>query len=138
MDSQLKPCPHCGGNKCSARIDFLNGGFYVGCPDCGMRGPNLSVKVLAIIAWNDIPRNLKWTSEPPTQPGWYFTRRNSPGYPVRVTYVKQEERYSRKLKKDAMYFTMAQTEDDDGYVIDDLNQNDRQWAGPITNPKDAK
>ena len=137
MDSQLKPCPHCGGNKCSARIDFLNGGFYVGCPDCGMRGPNLSVKVLAIIAWNDIPRNLKWTSEPPTQPGWYFTRRNRPGKPLRVVYVKKEKRYDHRVKEERKVMTMAETRSAEGYIIEELNQDDRQWAGPITNPKEA-
>lgn len=133
MNSQLKPCPYCGENTLVPRYD--DGRCFVICLSCEMRGPAESKMDDAKYAWNAIPRTPEWTSEPPTQPGWYFTRRNSPGYPVRVTYVKQEERYSRKLKKDAMYFTMAQTEDDDGYVIDDLNQDDRQWAGPIPYPR---
>ena len=135
--SELKPCPACGGTDL---IIYGKGSekHYVRCHGCDMQGPEIYGRDKAAAAWNALHRTPEWTSEPPTQPGWYFTRRNSPGYPVRVTYVKQEERYSRKLKKDAMYFTMAQTEDDDGYVIDDLNQDERQWAGPITNPKDAK
>lgn len=134
MSSQLKPCPYCGDTDL---IIYGKGSekHYVRCHGCDMQGPEIYGRDKAAAAWNALHRTPEWTSEPPTQPGWYFTRRNSPGYPVRVTYVKQEERYSRKLKKDAMYFTMAQTEDDDGYVIDDLNQDDRQWAGPIPSPR---
>ena len=31
----------------------------------------------------------------------------------------------------------AETRSTEGYIIEELNQNDRQWAGPITNPKEA-
>lgn len=34
--------------------------------------------------------------------------------------------------------TMAKTKSEDGYIIEDLNQTDRIWAGPIPEPKEAK
>ena len=37
-------------------MEFLDRDFYVRCPDCGMRGPNFKDITLAIIAWNELPR----------------------------------------------------------------------------------
>lgn len=35
-----------------------------------------------------------------TNVGWYFTRRNRPGKPLRVVYVKKEKRYDHRVKEE--------------------------------------
>ena len=37
-----------------------------------MEGPTKEWKDSAIEAWNDLPRALRWTKEPPTEPGYYW------------------------------------------------------------------
>lgn len=130
---QLKPCPHCGSTNVGALYHIVDEMYYVCCNDCHMRGPEKKYKAIAQRAWQALPRQPKWTSEPPTKPGWYFTRRNSPGYPIRVMYVKQEEKVDYRVKPPEvkMLWTMAGIKGEDGYNIVDLHQDDRQWAGPI-------
>lgn len=136
MDSHLKPCPYCGENTLVPRYD--GGRCFVICLSCEMRGPAESKMNDAKYAWNAIPRTPEWTSEPPTQTGWYFTRRNRPGKPLRVMYVKEEKRYDHRVKEERKVMTMAETRSETGYIIEELNQDDRQWAGPIPDPKDAR
>ena len=133
---ELKPCPHCGGTEL---IIYGKGSekHYVRCHGCDMQGPEIYGRDKAAAAWNAIPRTPEWTSEPPKQPGWYFTRRNRPGKPLRVMYVKEEKRYDHRVKEERKVMTMAETRSAEGYIIEELNQDDRQWAGPITNPKEA-
>lgn len=136
MDSQLKPCPHCGGVNLKIIFNPFEERNFVYCCDCLMRGPEkCGNKDRASKAWNAIPRTPKWTSEPPTQPGWYFTRRNRPGKPLRVMYVKEEKRYDHRVKEERKFMTMAETRSAEGYIIEELNQDDRQWAGPIPSPR---
>ena len=134
---ELKPCPHCGSTDL---IIYGKGSEknYVRCHGCDMQGPEIYGREKAAEAWNAIPRTPEWTSEPPKQPGWYFTRRNRPGKPLRVMYVKEEKRYDHRVKEERKFMTMAETRSAEGYIIEELNQDDRQWAGPITNPKDTK
>lgn len=118
--------------------DRIGRTHYVRCHTCYMQGPEKYGKNNAAKAWNAIPRTPKWTSEPPTQPGWYFTRRNRPGKPLRVMYVKEEKRYDHRVGEERKFMTMAETRSETGYIIEELNQDDRQWAGPIPQPQDAE
>lgn len=134
--SQLKSCPHCG-NSLYVSIEYsgIYEKFFVRCPKCRMSGPLVEDKHAAAEAWNSLPRTPKWTSESPTQPGWYFTRRNRPGKPLRVVYVKEEKRYDHRVKEERKVMTMSETRSAEGYIIEELNQDDRQWAGPINMPR---
>lgn len=136
MDSfQLKPCPHCGSTNVGTLYHIIGEMCYVCCNDCHMRGPEKKYKAIAQRAWQALPRKPEWTSESPTRPGWYFTRRNHPGKPLRVVYVKEEKRYDRRVKEERNVMTMAKTRSETGYIIEELNQDDRQWAGPISMPR---
>lgn len=44
------------------------------CTQCDACGPSCATKDEACIKWNSIPRPLKWSSEPPTEIGWYWNR----------------------------------------------------------------
>ena len=99
-----------------------------------MKGPELSGNEAAAEAWNALPRALTWSSEPPKVPGWYFTRRNRPGKPLRVMYVKREKKYDHRVKEWRYFMTLANIKSEDGRIIEDLNQPDRLWAGPIPEP----
>lgn len=136
MDSpELKPCPHCGSTDLQVDWNSVYECHFVRCYNCHMQGPEIYGRAKAAKAWNAIPRTPEWTSEPPTQPGWYFTRRNRPGKPLRVVYVKKEKRYDPREKEERKFMTMAETMSAEGYIIEELNQDDRQWAGPIPDPR---
>ena len=77
MDDQekCKPCPFCG--CVDVEIDLSNGWactfYFVGCPDCGTRGPRIKQgygesygRNKAIIRWNDrlvrVPVDLTHTT----------------------------------------------------------------------------
>lgn len=133
---KVRPCPYCGGSFLTLGENCRLGTFYTVCCDCWMQGPQKKSEDEARVAWNAIPRTPKWTSETPTKPGWYFTRRNRPGKPLRVVYVKEEKRYDHRVKEERKFMTMAETRSKTGYIIEELNQDDRQWAGPIMAPKE--
>ena len=132
----LKPCPHCGGTDLQVDFNGVYERHFVRCYNfsCHMQGPEVYGREAAAEAWNKLPRALVWSSETPTVPGWYFTRRNIPGKPLRVMYVKRERRYDHRVKKYQLFMTMANTRSEEGYIIEDLNQPDRLWAGPIPEP----
>ena len=136
MDSfQLKPCPACGSTNVGTLYHIIDEMYYVCCNDCHMRGPEKKYKAIAQRAWQALPRLPKWTSESPTKPGWYLTKRNRPGKPLRVVYVKKEKRYDHRVKEERELMTMAEIRSEMGYIIEELNQDDRQWAGPIPEPR---
>ena len=73
-DIRLKPCPVCG--DFNVEYDVVDCRVY--CCDCGTSGPHYcDGEEAAAEAWNKLPRLLRWTTEPPTEPGWYFSRVNS-------------------------------------------------------------
>ena len=135
---KLKTCPHCGSTNVGALYHIIDEMHYVCCNDCHMRGPEKKYKAIAQRAWQALPRQPKWTSESPTKPGWYFTRRNRPGKPLRVVYVKKEKRYDHRVKEERELMTMAEIRSEMGYIIEELNQDDRQWAGPIPEPREVE
>lgn len=135
MSSDINPCPYCGDTNVSLINDHMFSGFFVFCPTCSMSGPRGESQLDAEKAWNAIFSHFKWTSEPPTRPGWYFTRRDRPGKPLRVMYVKYEKRFDYRVEEERRVLTMLDTKSGSGYVLEDLNQPDRIWAGPIPEPK---
>ena len=48
-----------------------------------------------------------------------------------MVYVKKEKRYDHRVKEEKEFMTMAEIRSEMGYIIEELNQDDRQWAGPI-------
>lgn len=74
----LKPCPHCGGHhaKLFARSWTVKKHFFVVCvkEKCHCCGPQAESPEAAAEAWNNLPRALVWTSEPPKVPGWYWRK----------------------------------------------------------------
>lgn len=80
---KLLPCPACGS---AAEFSAVEGRIFVACPECGMRGPSLSVTcrnfkeidgridadAACIAAWNALPRKLRFSREKPTEPGAYW------------------------------------------------------------------
>ena len=80
MLEKLKPCPVCGHAPEHPRDFFDCDGenvFYVGCDnedcpaDIGIIHEDVEE---AAHMWNAIPRPLRWTKEPPTEPGFYWYR----------------------------------------------------------------
>lgn len=115
---ELKPCPACGGYpEIGGNVDGTE--VWIACGNlrkCRMGGPTRSTVEEAARAWNDLPRALVWSSEPPTVPGWYFTRRKFPGKPLRLVYVKREKRFDYQGKNPRHFMTMACKKSEEGYI----------------------
>lgn len=110
MPEKLKPCPACGTPGDTLEVYPVKDGFYqVGCWDCFMRGTRLLSPDKAIKAWNALPRRLRWTKEPPKDPGWYWIRD-----------------YGKRLHIVDVGCDMTEYEP----------QPYREWAGPIPEPEE--
>ena len=97
-DIKLKPCPHCG--DFNVEYDALDDRVY--CCDCGTSGPHYcDGEEAAAEAWNALPRHLQWTTETPTEPGWYWWRPEKNIVPHMV-YVVWESTM-RSVQKDRMF-----------------------------------
>lgn len=113
MPEKLKPCPACGTPGDTLEVYPVKDGFYqVGCWDCFMRGTRLLSPDKAIKAWNALPRRLRWSKEPPKEPGWYWNMRQ--GYPKEMTISWYSETRLANLYTDGK----------------DI------WAGPIPEPEE--
>ena len=110
----LLPCPACGASDVVMRVDTRAYGFCHACGMCGPCAPKVDAEY-AIRLWNCIPRGLRWTTEPPKVPGWYWCRHKS--YP--------EYAVVRKVWPEVW----AEFGVPDGYD---------QWAGPIPEPREPK
>ena len=110
MPEKLKPCPLCGTPGDTLEVYPVKDGFYqVGCWDCFMRGTRLLSPDKAIKAWNALPRRLRWSKEPPKEPGWYWIRD-----------------YGKRIHIVDMGCDMTEYEP----------QPYREWAGPIPEPEE--
>lgn len=110
MPEKLKPCPACGTPGDTLEVYPVKDGFYqVGCWDCFMRGTRLLSPDKAIKAWNALPRRLRWTKEPPKDPGWYWIRD-----------------YGKRIHIVDVGCDMTEYEP----------QPHREWAGPIPEPEE--
>ena len=56
-----------------------------------MLGPKSESRGVAIAAWNTLLRHLRWTKEPPTEPGWYWFRNLSKPQIVHLNGVKDRK-----------------------------------------------
>lgn len=110
MPEKLKPCPACGTPGDTLEVYPVKDGFYqVGCWDCFMRGTRLLSPDKAIKAWNALPRRLRWSKEPPKEPGWYWIRD-----------------YGKRIHIVDVGCDMTEYEP----------QPYREWAGPIPEPEE--
>jgi len=100
MSDETKACPN---RDCDHAGDFTeiawgetgHGlGVWVRC-DCGAAGPfTLLCDSFSDVAkaeaearrlWNALPRPLRWTTEPPSAPGWCWVRNN--GSPAEMVHI---------------------------------------------------
>lgn len=72
--SELKPCPHCGGTDLQIVETDMTCCIRCCTKGCWLERHTKEWKPSAIKAWNTIPRHLRWTKEPPTEPGFYWFR----------------------------------------------------------------
>ena len=125
MLEKLKPCPVCGHAPEHPR-DFFNcdgeNVFYVGCDnkdcpaDIGIIHEDVEE---AAHIWNSLPRPLRWTKEPPTEPGWYWNR--SKKYKTK-SVVQVFEQFGKLY----MFYP--------GSEVEEELSTDDEWAGPIQEP----
>ena len=110
---ELKPCPHCGGTDLQIVETDMTCCIRCCTKGCWLEGPTKEWKASAIAAWNDLPRPLRWTKEPPTEQGWYWFRnlsaKGTKYLPQIVNTIEFKERNSHP---------------------------DDEWAGPIQEPDD--
>lgn len=79
---------------------------------------------------------MKWTNEPPTEPGWYFYQRIDGDYPIRVGFVAHKTytaRWSMDLFETLTLFKHPYEEF--GTIIAEITVPMR-WAGPIPEPEE--
>lgn len=129
MPEKLKPCPACGTPGDTLEVYPVKDGFYqVGCWDCFMRGTRLLSPDKAIKAWNALPRRLRWTKEPPKDPGWYWHEENHGGkHPAHVFRVVTS------TKETGIYVRFFGQPAD---VIHKIDHISGKWAGPIPEPEE--
>ncbi len=111
MPEKLKPCPACGDPY--PRMVEHETFAYVACDTigCCLSGPLAETEEGAARKWNTLaryPRPLRWTNEPPKEPGWYWIRD-----------------YGKRLHIVDVGCDMTEYEP----------QPYREWAGPIPEPK---
>lgn len=119
---ELMPCPHCGGTDLQVDYNGVWERHFVRCynHDCNMQGPEVYGRENAAEAWNDLPRALVWTSEPPKVPGYYWSRDD------RVCFVGVVEAF-RDCNSLCLFYPGNE-------VVEDIPP-DCEWAGPIPEPK---
>lgn len=136
-NEQLKPCPACGGQAQSdAGHDGSHVVYWVECCGCEMTGPMLRTDMdSAIAAWDQLPRALTWTTEPPKVAGWYWMRTNS-----KIDHVANAEKENCGGVYEIMPVKII-----DGMPCYDMKFEDSpividteifEWAGPIDAPGD--
>ncbi len=106
--SELKPCPHCGGTDLQIVETDMTCCIRCCTKGCWLEGPTKEWKASAIEAWNALPSPMRWTKEPPTEPGWYWLRQASTKGLVQIVRACVEEL--------------------------PYNWEDAEWAGPIQEP----
>lgn len=94
--------------------------FFILCKNCHMRGPRKKTPQEAVDTWNDLPRALQWTKEPPTTPGGYWWREKQEKRP-RIVDVGQAA---------GMYLAFTPK------GLCKVNELDGEWAGPLPEPRE--
>ena len=123
--SELKPlpCPACGNlhPSIASGPHEITGEWCskIKCYPCGMCGPEVfASEDVTIKEWNNLPRALHWTTEPPKVAGWYWYSMGK-GHAVCLLVCADGK---AKLGKD--HFT-------------DAELLGGEWAGPIPAPLEA-
>ena len=127
-DIKLKPCPYCGSDNIAVQMSRYRGEaasyYYALCGNCKMAGPEVSneegegiAEEQAAAAWNSLPRLLHWTTETPTEPGWYWCRSNVQPKDAAIVLVRDGafELDEELIEAASLRF---------------------QWAGPIPEPQE--
>ena len=95
--SELKPCPYCGEKPKRPKDFFGADGENLWSVSCENVHCHVDIGVWhededeAIRMWDDLPRPLRWTNEPPTAPGWYWFRNLSKPQIVHLNGVKNRK-----------------------------------------------
>ena len=110
---ELKPCPHCGSVNCRLIEREMTAYGVCDFKGCWMSGPIKEYADSAIAAWNQLPRALTWTHEPPVVAGWYWMRQQGEIFDLIQHY--------------------NQADIDGGF---DNERRLKQWSGPIPEPKE--
>ena len=131
MPEKLKPCPACG---CIApRMKNLSPyklspPVGVWCPDCLMEVCRWTDGDEAVRVWNALPRRLRWTKEPPKDPGWYWHQEDRGGkHPAHVFRVVTSG------GETGVYVRFFGQPADVVHKIDHISG---KWAGPIPEPEE--
>lgn len=115
MPEVILPCPN---PKCGSKFVMTDtspsGADIVKCCTCFMHGPYSDTEESAITAWNNLPRALTWTHEPPKVAGDCYVR----------TRPDESEQWNKPF---VVFFS-------DGYLKDLKPTPLMQFAGPIAPP----
>ena len=121
MSETLRGCPHCG-----PRTEVDVNSIQLVCLSCGLHGPVTAGQgedcTAAIAAWNSLPRHPQWTTEPPTEPGWYWRQQ---GHCIPTIVKVTDRNFGRGEKCLAV----------DGETREYFLTCNAQWAGPIPEPE---
>lgn len=126
-----KPIMQSTGVDCMTQFNH-----NIHCP-CGFSVSSRSMKDV-IDVWNSIPRNLKWTQEPPIVPGWYFMHVRLPGKTVRVVHIRRVPMTPKRATSGMLCVSQTPQDEPPGTPLCELDPNNRSWAGPIPEPVEPK
>ena len=120
MTDKILPCPTkgcTGTGKWQVRVGSIY--FQMSCDVCGLSTGYCVSQEAALEAWNAIPRDVVFSSDTPTVPGWYW-----------CTDVARTEGYPIVSHYDAWAIEC---------VLPRLNDGEVRflWAGPLRMPKEV-
>ena len=120
MPEVILPCPACGSH--STGVTNAGPSFWVCCHTCLGSGPIADSTYAAIEAWENLPRALTWTHEPPKVAGWYWCRECNSGVTLCVEVYGASSSLLFGSKRDDFNPQRPVT-------VDGI-----EWAGPIAPP----
>lgn len=74
----------------------------------------------------NMSRCLRWTNEPPKEPGWYWHEEDHEKQPVYVFHGATQE---GEISLYAQFFN-------EGYEVHKIESMSGKWAGPIPEPEE--
>lgn len=134
VTQSLTRCLGAGG----ADDNRAQGGFYVShivgqAMSCkwakGTSGPVAETEEGAVRKWNTLarsPRRLRWSKEPPKEPGYYWHEEDHEKQPVHVFHGATQE---GEISLYAQFFN-------EGYEVHKIESMSGKWAGPIPEPEE--
>nr|DAF89907.1 MAG TPA: restriction alleviation protein [Siphoviridae sp. ctwHj1] len=133
----LLPCPLC---QATAHVEYHNGYLRVICegePGCPFRmgGKRFVFTDECYDWWNNLPRALTWTTEPPKVPGLYWTRKMKGDPPIIFTIYERNTPKGRVRIEARIFFSSVTSRTYRGEKPEHLGL---EWAGPIPEPREPK